>query len=114
MKKRILASLVALATVMSFAGCQTDTNSSTPDSSTPDSSNSGNSSESTPDSSTPDNSDVSSTPDDTTDFVVDKENPQKIDTGVQLSDSEGKVLNIWAWNDEFKGFFEKYYKVPDG
>lgn len=114
MKKRILASLVALATVMSFAGCQTDTNSSTPDSSTPDSSNSGNSSESTPDNSTPDNSDVSSTPDDTTDFVVDKENPQKIDTGVQLSDSEGKVLNIWAWNDEFKGFFEKYYKVPDG
>ena len=27
---------------------------------------------------------------------------------------EGKVFNIWAWNEEFKGFFEKYYKVPDG
>ena len=26
----------------------------------------------------------------------------------------GKVLNIYAWNEEFKGFFEKYYKVPDG
>lgn len=27
---------------------------------------------------------------------------------------EGKVLNIWAWNEEFKGFFEKYYTVPEG
>ena len=28
--------------------------------------------------------------------------------------NEGKVLNIYCWNDEFKGFFDKYYKVPDG
>ena len=28
--------------------------------------------------------------------------------------AEGKVLNIYAWNEEFKGFFEKYYTVPDG
>ncbi len=27
---------------------------------------------------------------------------------------QGKVFNIYAWNDEFKGFFEKYYKVPEG
>ena len=27
---------------------------------------------------------------------------------------EGKVFNIYAWNEEFKGFFEKYYTVPDG
>jgi hypothetical protein len=27
---------------------------------------------------------------------------------------QGKVFNIYAWNEEFKGFFEKYYKVPDG
>jgi len=27
---------------------------------------------------------------------------------------EGKVLNIYAWNEEFKGFFEKYYTVPEG
>ena len=27
---------------------------------------------------------------------------------------EGKVFNIWAWNEEFKGFFEKYYTVPEG
>ena len=25
-----------------------------------------------------------------------------------------KVLKIYAWNDEFKGFFEKYYTVPEG
>lgn len=23
---------------------------------------------------------------------------------------EGKVFNIWAWNEEYKGFFEKYYQ----
>ena len=28
--------------------------------------------------------------------------------------AQGKVFNIYAWNEEFKGFFEKYYKVPDG
>ena len=27
---------------------------------------------------------------------------------------QGKVFNIYAWNEEFKGFFEKYYKVPEG
>lgn len=29
---------------------------------------------------------------------------------------EGKVFNIYAWNEEFKGFFEKYYqdKIPAG
>ncbi len=35
-------------------------------------------------------------------------------TGITLSDTEGKVFNIYAWNEEFKGFFEKYYKVPEG
>ena len=28
--------------------------------------------------------------------------------------AQGKVFNIYAWNEEFKGFFEKYYKVPEG
>ena len=27
---------------------------------------------------------------------------------------EGKVFRIYAWNEEFKGFFEKYYQVPEG
>ena len=30
------------------------------------------------------------------------------------STTGGQVLNIWAWNEEFKGFFEKYYEVPAG
>ena len=29
-------------------------------------------------------------------------------------DAQGKVFNIYAWNEEFKGFFEKYYTVPEG
>ena len=24
-------------------------------------------------------------------------------------DEQGKVLNIWAWNEEFKGLFENYF-----
>ncbi|MBO4418560.1 MAG: carbohydrate ABC transporter substrate-binding protein [Oscillospiraceae bacterium] len=27
---------------------------------------------------------------------------------------QGKVFNIYAWNEEFKGFFEKYYTIPEG
>ena len=27
---------------------------------------------------------------------------------------QGKVFNIYAWNEEFKGFFEEYYTVPEG
>ena len=30
------------------------------------------------------------------------------------SKAQGKVFNIYAWNEEFKGFFEKYYTVPEG
>ena len=40
--------------------------------------------------------------------------PSKAGTGITLSETEGKVFNIYAWNEEFKGFFEKYYKVPEG
>lgn len=35
-------------------------------------------------------------------------------TGNVDTTNEGKVVNIYCWNDEFKGFFDKYYKVPDG
>ncbi len=31
-----------------------------------------------------------------------------------MANEEGKVFNIYAWNEEFKGFFEKYYTVPEG
>ena len=30
------------------------------------------------------------------------------------TEQQGKVFNIYAWNEEFKGFFEKYYTVPEG
>ena len=33
---------------------------------------------------------------------------------IRASAEEGKVFNIYAWNEEFKGFFEKYYEVPEG
>ena len=31
-----------------------------------------------------------------------------------LADGDSKVLKFYAWNEEFKGFFEKYYTVPEG
>lgn len=34
--------------------------------------------------------------------------------GAVSAEEEGKVFNIYAWNEEFKGFFEKYYTVPEG
>ena len=34
--------------------------------------------------------------------------------GQTKAPAAGKVLNIYAWNEEFKGFFEKYYTVPEG
>ena len=33
---------------------------------------------------------------------------------ISASADEGKVFNIYAWNEEFKGFFEQYYTVPEG
>ena len=36
------------------------------------------------------------------------------DDGGNETVEEGKVFRIYAWNEEFKGFFEKYYDVPDG
>ncbi len=39
----------------------------------------------------------------------------KADTEAPAEESsEGKVFNIYAWNEEFKGLFEKYYTVPEG
>ena len=43
-------------------------------------------------------------------------NPGKPDDGKATAEpvAQGKVFNIYAWNEEFKGFFEKYYTVPEG
>ncbi|MGN0699964.1 MAG: carbohydrate ABC transporter substrate-binding protein, partial [Oscillospiraceae bacterium] len=95
MKKRLLAALLASAAVLSFAGCKNDT-SSTPDSSTPDSN-------------APVNTDEPAGPVESASDEV-----KTAGTGIKLSDTEGKVFNIYCWNEEFKGFFEKYYVVPEG
>ena len=29
-------------------------------------------------------------------------------------EAAAKVLKFYAWNEEFKGFFEKYYTLPEG
>ena len=39
---------------------------------------------------------------------------KKTETKTETKAAQGKVFNIYAWNEEFKGFFEKYYKVPEG
>lgn len=80
MKKRILAAVLATASILgTVAGCE-----STPATS------SGN---------TESKNDTSSTTSESKDEG--KEDEKK---------EEGKVLNIYAWNEEFKGFFEKYYQ----
>lgn len=33
---------------------------------------------------------------------------------VAMAEEEGKVLNIYCWNDEFKTRFEAFYTVPEG
>ena len=40
--------------------------------------------------------------------------PAATETKTETKAAQGKVFNIYAWNEEFKGFFEKYYKVPEG
>lgn len=110
MKKKILAAILASAMLLSVAGCdQNNNNSEGTGTQAPNVSGSGSGSGST----TPD-----PTPSDDTDYVnaeVNKtKDPQKVDTGFTNPEGEGKVFNIAVWNDEWKGFFEKYYKVPDG
>ena len=73
MKKRILAAVLATASILgTVAGCSPAADESTPVDSGNTSTNSSEGGE------------------------------EKVE--------EGKVLNIYAWNDEFKGFFEKYYQ----
>ncbi|NLH97503.1 MAG: ABC transporter substrate-binding protein [Clostridiaceae bacterium] len=53
-----------------------------------------------------------STPGDPTSPSTDSSAPS--DSSDKGTAEEGKVFNIYAWNEEFKGFFEKYYTVPEG
>ena len=87
MKKRILAAVLATASILgTVAGCQSETTSST----------------------APTESNTSSTTDSKTESTEDSKTSEENNGGTTTE--EGKVLNIYAWNEEFKGFFEKYYQ----
>lgn len=90
MKKRVLAALLASATVLSVAGCNNTTSGSSDDG--------GSGAGTSGTSGTSGNTDPASTP----------------DSGAE----EGKVLNIWCWNDEFqqrvKAFYPGYTHNDDG
>ena len=108
MKKRILAALLASAAVLSFAGCSSNTTSS----STPAADNSSSAAD---ESSTPAADESSSAAEESSTPAAEADDSAKTaGTGITVSESEGKVFNIYAWNEEFKGFFEKYYTVPEG
>ncbi len=49
--------------------------------------------------------------DTTSDTASDSEDTASSESVELLEDGDGKVLNIWVWNDEFKSRFEAYY--PD-
>jgi hypothetical protein len=79
MKKRILAAVLATASILgTVAGCASETTSSTAP----------------------------------TDSTTSSKTEESKDEGSKEQEKveEGKVLNIYAWNEEFKGFFEKYYQ----
>lgn len=98
MKKKILAAVLASAMLVSVAGCNQETSGGDTTSNAGTSAPAGTG---TGDSSDPAQTDAPS-------------DDLKVDTGVKLSDTEGKKLRIACWNYEFKSFVDAFYKVPDG
>ncbi len=95
MKKRILAAVIAAASVLSLAGCKDNTTSGSGDSGNSGNSGSGDSGSSS--------------------ATMTYEEAQKAGTGVMDTTGEGKVFNIYCWNGDFKKYVENSgYKVPDG
>jgi hypothetical protein len=87
MKKRILAAVLATASILgTVAGCDSTATSST---------------------GTESKNDTSSTTSTTDESKTDE---SKEDESKPELKNDGKVLHIYAWNEEFKGFFEKYYQ----
>ena len=87
MKKRIMTALLASAMILSVAGCNQ----------------------------TPATTTAGTTTAATTTAAENKPAEETTTAAEETPAAEqGKVFNIYAWNEEFKGFFEKYYKVPDG
>ncbi len=106
MKKRILAALLASATLISIAGCEsTATTSSTGGTESTADSTAESTADSTAESSTEESTGGDETPD-----------PAKHIDKMTLAEGEGTHLNIYVWNDEWKDYFETYLKdkLPDG
>lgn len=88
MKKRILAMFLTSAMILSLAGCGGNTETTTAGTTTAAPSN-----------------DAA----DTTTAAADTAADDTADVADTVATEQGKVFNIYAWNEEFKGFFEKYY-----
>lgn len=65
--------------------------------------------------------DSSDTPEPVTDdeeVVVDTDPEDEEEEEEEPASEQGKVLNIWGWNNEFQGLFESYFEdkglVPEG
>lgn len=104
MKKKIFAAVLASAMLLSLAGCNQEGNA-------PANTQGGNDTQAPANT---DGGDATQGGDDTQ--APENEGPKtkQIDTGYALGADEGKVLNIYCWNEDFKNYFEAYYKVPDG
>jgi len=101
MKKKILAAILASAMLLSVAGCTQDNGGGNDD-------NANNNA---------DNNNADNNAEDTTTAAPDANGEgaaSQVDTGYKLAEGEGKVLNIHCWNEDFKKYFEAYYKTPEG
>lgn len=102
MKKRILAAVLASASILgAVAGCSSN-NATSSTASSSDATSSATDSSKTEESKTEDS----------------KTEDSKTETSDKftLKEGEGKTLNIAVWNEEFKNYFEKYLqdKMPEG
>ncbi len=93
MKKRVVSAVLASALIVAAAGCSNNNNSSSSGTTT------------TTTTAAPSNNSA----DTTTTTTKAEEKTDDAATPDATTSEQGKVLNIYAWNEEFKGFFEKYY-----
>lgn len=110
MKKRILAALLASATLISMAGCSSTQSTSSTTSSAGD----GQSSATEAPANSGDATEAPAESGDATEAPTESEAPGEDKAAVDcvdditLADGEGKVLNIAVWNDDWKKQFEQY------
>ena len=90
MKKRIMTALLASAMILSVAGCGDNKPAATTTTAAP------------------------AGGEETTTTAAPAGGEETTEAAPEAAAEQGKVFNIYAWNEEFKGFFEKYYTVPEG